>query len=99
MMSGITYQYYVEGQDEKKLVDTLKSNGYIVSGKVEVFNVLQEPFTLLRIRPLKQNTVVILIFDTDVEMVEVLIENIKFLKRQKNVKEIWCVTQVKNLED
>ena len=36
------YQYFVEGEDEKKLVDVLKSDmKLIVSGKSQVFNVTQ----------------------------------------------------------
>ena len=38
------YIYYVEGDNEKKVVDTLKERGneYIVSGKSNIFNIIQE---------------------------------------------------------
>lgn len=36
-MRDKTYQYYVEGQDEKKIIDTLKSEFMcIIPGKVQV---------------------------------------------------------------
>ena len=41
-MKNISIQYYVEGEDEKKLVSVLKSNmGVIKPGKVQKLNVLQ----------------------------------------------------------
>lgn len=44
------YQYFVEGEDEKKLVDVLKSDmKLIVSGKSQVFNVTQQKLMRLRV--------------------------------------------------
>ena len=44
-MNEKIYQYYVEGENEKKIVNVLKSEKRcIVSGKVSVFNVTQEKF-------------------------------------------------------
>ena len=42
------YIYYVEGDNEKKVVDTLKERGneYIVSGKSNIFNIIQEKIIL-----------------------------------------------------
>lgn len=48
---------------------------------------------------LKPDTIVILIFDTDNGESATLLENIKFLKQNTNVKDVLCITQVKNLED
>ena len=94
------YQYYVEGEDDRCIVNTLKGDmACIVSGKVNVFNAVQERFTLARIRPLKDNTSVVLVYDTDTNNTRILSENIQFLKKQKAVKEIICIPQVKNLED
>ena len=60
------YQYFVEGEDEKKLVDVLKSDmKLIVSGKSQVFNVTQQKLTRLRVMNLKPGTTVVLIFDAD----------------------------------
>lgn len=95
------YHYYVEGEDEKKLFDTLKKDlGCIESGKVDKMNVIQTRFTVARIRPLKQDTIVVLVYDTDVENnMDILQDNIKFLNNQRGIKEVICIPQVKNLED
>lgn len=48
------YQFYVEGEDEKKVIETLKKDmNLIVSGKVEVLNVIQKEIKTPRIRTLK----------------------------------------------
>ena len=68
MRRNTIYQYYVEGEDEKSIINALKQGlRKIESGKVEKFNVIQNKFTIARIRPLKSGTVVILVYDTDVE--------------------------------
>lgn len=60
------FQYYVEGEDEEKLVNVLKSDMQCIeAGKVQVLNPVLEKITPLRIRTLKKNTTVILVFDTD----------------------------------
>lgn len=94
------YHYYVEGECEKKLVDTLKdnNNGYIVAGKVNVFNVQQELLSNLHLVALKRNTSVILIYDTDKQNKQILSQNISTLKNN-GFKNIICVAQNKNIED
>ena len=73
------YQYFVEGEDEKKFVDVLKSDlKLIYPGKVQIFNVTQQKLTRLRMMNLKKGTKVVLIFDTDAGNVSILNENIKF---------------------
>lgn len=55
------YQYYVEGEDERKLLSVLKTEmECIVPGKIEVFNVVQEEITAIRLMQLKKGTTVIL---------------------------------------
>lgn len=94
------YHYFVEGQDEEKIVKVLKTDlRCIVPGKVQVFNVIQQKLTKLRLMSLKPDTTVVLIFDTDKGKSSTLLENIKFLKKEVNVKDVLCITQVKNLED
>lgn len=39
-----------------------------------------------------------LIFDTDTDQIDTLLENIRFLQKQSIVKKVICVPQVKNLE-
>ena len=50
-------------------------------------------------RTLERETTVVLVFDTDVEKVNILDENIKIIKNSNNVRDIICIPQIKNLED
>ena len=51
------FQYYVEGEDEEKLVNVLKSDMQCFeAGKVQVLNPVLEKITPLRLRTLKKNT-------------------------------------------
>ena len=96
---GKLYQYYVEGQDDEKIVKVLKTELRLIEpGKVERFNVVSEEFTTLRVMALKTGTIVVLVFDTDAGSVDILKKNIEFLERQKSIKKVLCITQVKNLE-
>ena len=95
-----SYHYFVEGADDAKIINTLKTDlRLIIPGKVQIFNVMQEKITNPRLMSLKTDTVVILVFDTDVGETDTLLNNIKTLKKAQNVKEVFCITQVKNLED
>ena len=94
------YHYYVEGNCEKKLIDEFKKQQLpIISGKIDIFNAIQEVFSNTRLRMLSENTVVILVFDTDTGIIETLYRNLEILKKHPHVKETWCVMQVHNLED
>lgn len=101
MRKKAIYHYYVEGEDERSLLNVLKRDiGCIESGKVDKFNVIQNRFTIARIRPLKIGTIVVLVYDTDVETnVDILQYNVEFLKKQSGIKDVFCIPQVKNLED
>lgn len=96
-----SYHYYVEGEDEKRLLDVLKRDlRCIESGKVDIVNVIQTKFSAARIRPLKQDTIVVLVYDTDVESnMDIFRYNVDFLNRQKGIKKVICIPQVKNLEE
>ena len=102
-MAKRIYQYYVEGQDEKALINSLKSElQCIEAGKVDVFNMVQDTMTSARLRPLKTGTRVVLVYDTDVHdlnKVNTLKKNISILKRHAAVKDVLCIPQVLNLED
>ncbi len=94
------YHYYVEGENEKKLLSVLKTEmQLIIPGKIEVFNIITNKINISRIMRLSENTVVVLVFDTDVENTKILNENITFLKKQKIIKQVLCIPQVKKLED
>lgn len=92
-------QYYVEGPDDKKVVDTLKTEmGLVRPGKVHVLNVVAEEITDLRLRTLSPGTMVVLVFDVDAGNIETLKKNIQNLKAYKAVSEIVTITQVPKLE-
>lgn len=95
------YQYYVEGESEKALINALKlgPDALLISGKVSVFNVVQNRIEDMRLRALEPDTIVILVFDTDTSNADMLRENIKKLKGSNHVVGIWCVAQVNNFED
>lgn len=94
------YCYFVEGETEEKLIKVLKTDlQLIVPGKVQKFNVIEKKLTKQRLMTLKEGTIVVLVFDTDTQITDVLNENIKLLRGEKNIKSVLCITQVKNLED
>lgn len=92
-------QYYVEGDDEKKLVDVLKTElGVIKPGKVQKLNVVEQEITDVRLRTFKRGTMVVLVFDTDTGNVDILKKNIKALESCPAVSEVVLIPQVANLE-
>lgn len=94
-----TVQYYVEGDDEKKLVNTLKNTMKVIApGKLQKLNVLQDLIKDAHLRPLKHGTAVVLIFDTDTNNVEILKRNIKKLKDCSYISSVITIPQVPNLE-
>lgn len=100
MTGNRKYQYLVEGETEKKLITELKKEGgFILSGAVNHFNVVDQRLTNAMVANISNNTVVILVFDTDKKKTDILKDNITKLKKSRNVKDVWCVMQVKNLED
>lgn len=40
----------------------------------------------------------VLVYDTDVEKIDIFRQNVDFLKSQNAIKEVICIPQVKNLE-
>ena len=90
------YHYFVEGPDDKKVLDTLKTDlRMILPGKVEKFNVVQNKLTKNRLMTSKYPTTVILVFDADAGNIDILRENIDLLRRQKNqIREVICIMQV-----
>lgn len=93
-------QYFVEGEDDKKVIDTLKTKmGLVKPGKVQVFNAVAEEITDLRLRPLRPGTTVVLVFDVDAGNPDILNKNIKKLRACKSVSEVLTIPQVSNLEE
>ena len=92
-------QYFVEGNDEKKIIDTLKTQmRCIKSGKVQILNVTLKELTPLHLRALKSGTMVVLVFDTDVGNINILQKNLQRLKKCNSVSEIITIPQSPNLE-
>ncbi|MBO7453749.1 MAG: hypothetical protein J6U54_25735 [Clostridiales bacterium] len=99
-MKDDRYIYLVEGDCEKKLIEVLKEQkNLIVSGKVYRINVIQEHLSETFLRTFLDNTIVILVFDTDTDNNTILFKNIQTLSRHQKIKDIWYVIQVENLED
>jgi len=100
MIRNKYYHYFVEGENEEKIVNILKTElQWIVPGKVQKFNVIEKLLTKNRLLTLNCGTIVILVFDTDTGKSDILRQNIALLKKHKSVKDIYCITQVDNLED
>lgn len=99
-MRNDKYVYFVEGECERKLIGVFKEQKDMIKpGSVNLFNVINKVIPDTMLRTLGENTVVVLVFDTDVENTETLNENIEKLKKHKHVKNVLFVLQVKNLED
>lgn len=93
-------QYFVEGECEEKLVNTLKSELMVVKpGKVQKLNVIENEIKKARLIALRPGTMVVLIFDTDTGNTEILNKNIKRLLECNSVADLVLIPQVKNLED
>lgn len=91
--------YYVEGDDEKKLLDVLKTDLRLIKpGKIQKLNVTTQEITVARLRTLSRDTMVVLVFDTDAGNIEILKSNIRILENCKAVSDIVVVPQVPNLE-
>ena len=98
-MKEVAVQYFVEGDDEKKLVNTLKNQlGVIRPGKVQKLNVIENKIPMRVLRPLKKGTVVVLIFDTDTGKIDILNSNIEMLKGCTYISKVITIPQVKKLE-
>ena len=92
-------QYYVEGPDDKKVIDALKTKMRLVKpGKVDVLNVVTERITDLRLRNLSPGTMVVLVFDVDAGSRDILNANIQKLENCQAVTEVVTIPQVPKLE-
>lgn len=95
-MKNNSIYYFVEGENEKTLVKTLK-NKYIIAGKIKIHNVINKKISNFILRDISHNSIIILIFDTDIKNDDILKENVKILN--KCSKEIIFIKQVYCLED
>ena len=94
------YQYYVEGEVEQRFLEVLKTDmRLIVPGKIQVVNVVEESLSDFRLRILTKGTILVFVFDTDTSNTSILSSNIIKAKNASNIKDVYCITQVKNFED
>ncbi|MDO4266702.1 MAG: hypothetical protein Q4C63_09615 [Eubacteriales bacterium] len=78
-----TYYYFVEGQTEQKMLEILKTSFQCIRpGKIRVFNVVQNRLNKGHLLMLKDQTNVILVFDTDKTDPGCLFDNIDFKKKK-----------------
>ena len=92
--------YYVEGEDEEKLLNTLKSEMLAIKpGKVQILNVVEQQITKARLMSIRPGTMVVLVFDTDTGNVAILNENMRVLENCAAVSKIITIPQVRNLEE
>ena len=92
--------YFAEGKCEERLLNALKENPQkIQSGRVKVFNVIQELIPKSQLVTIQAGTTVVLVFDTDVPNTECLRENIKRLSTLCTKLKLVFLPQVLNFED
>ena len=94
---SVKYVYLVEGQDEEHLIRLLKENNLIVNGQIYIKNLIQENISNTFLTRYKKNVIFILVYDTDIENIDIFELNIK--KLSKVAKKIYHIQQVYNLED
>ena len=100
MNKNANIRYFVEGEDERKFVNTLKNDlKAIIPGKVQILNVIQNIISDMIIRTFKPGTIVVLIFDTDTGNADILKKNIAKLNGYCNVARVITIPQIKNFED
>ncbi|MBE6819821.1 MAG: hypothetical protein E7516_02045 [Ruminococcaceae bacterium] len=98
-MKDVNIQYYVEGEDEKKLLEVLKNKLKVIKpGKVLKLNVVTKRISDAVLRTLKNGTIVVLVFDTDTKDLDILEQNIKKLKEYRFISSVITIPQVPNLE-
>ena len=92
--------YLTEGECEEKLIAALKEEpSLLMPGKVKKFNVIQEELKTSQLVTFTPGSMVVLVFDTDVEMTEHLKKNIELLERRCNSVKVVTVAEVLNFED
>lgn len=98
---GHIYRYYVEGECEQHFLDTFKSgkNPKFKAGKVEVFNVLTEKITKMRLINFSKSTSLVLVYDTDKSPTDIFEKNLELLQNNPNICEIIHVQSVNNFEE
>lgn len=100
---GSSLHYFVEGECEKAFLRSFMfvDGRHFRQGKIEVFNFINERLTKAKARTLNKDMSVAIIFDTDVENIDVLEDNIKLLRTVSMIDDehIFLIPSIKNFED
>lgn len=100
MIANRKCYYFTEGQCEEKLVKALKLKPALLkSGKVKLFNVVQNILPVSILMSIEPGSVAVLVFDTDKDETDHLKQNIKLLKKRCTGVEVLTILQVLNFED
>ena len=92
--------YFVEGECEAKLIEALKTEPKkVLSGRVKVFNVIEQLIPRSQLLSIRSGTTVVFVFDTDVPITDKLKKNIELIKKYCNNIKIVYLPQELNLED
>ena len=79
--------YFVEGTCKKQLISALKeAPAKLVPGKIKVFNTVQNIIPKSQILSIQSGTMVVLVFDTDINTPSKLVELFKKHKIQEKLK-------------
>lgn len=74
--------YFVEGECEKKFISALKEKPeLILPGKVTVHNIVTNYIPKSRLLSISPETIVVFVFDTDVQKTDVLKKNIEYIEK------------------
>ena len=98
----MAYHYFVEGDTERKFVEVIKESKYVYSGRIEKRNLLQKKISDNILKNIQKNTIIVIVFDTDVidiNNINILDKNIEVFENNDRIKEVILIPQVKNLED
>ena len=99
-MRNTIVHYLVEGKNELKVVNTLKSElKLIMPGKASVHNVVEQKIPDAFLLTIQQGTIMVLLFDTDTGQTSTLRSNLAKLEKCPRVKEVVTIPQANNLED
>ena len=104
-MAGDLYHYFVEGECEKALIKAFmhvdKGSYCFKPGKVEKLNFVFEKLTPAKAMSIKKGTKVVIIFDTDVDQIDIFENNIDILIKHGDVdgRNIILVPSVINFEE
>jgi 2-phosphoglycerate kinase len=96
-------RYFVEGECEKTLLRSFMfvDGPHFSPGKIEVLNFINEKISKAKARTINKSIRVAIVFDTDVESIDTLEENLKLLKNvsQLDDENIILIPSVKTFED